>query len=105
MPRCGRQSVPWVNVHVLPEYACFNHSVHIARGVWCVECHGAIDQMDVVTHAKPLSMTFVRRRRRKFIRSPKELVTKLDWKHPGGVEGQLEQGNGFWDVLGSVPYC
>ena len=28
------------------------------RGISCVECHGRIDQMDEVHHAKPLSMSF-----------------------------------------------
>jgi hypothetical protein len=50
--------VPWVWIHQTPDYAYFNHSAHVNRGVSCVECHGRIDQMDVVKHAKPLSMGF-----------------------------------------------
>ena len=50
--------VPWVKVHQLPDYVYFNHSVHVNRGVSCVECHGKINEMDVVQHAKPLSMGF-----------------------------------------------
>jgi len=30
----------------------------VNRGVSCVECHGKINEMDVVAHAKPLSMGF-----------------------------------------------
>ena len=52
------QSVPWVQVHKLPDYVYFNHSVHVNRGVSCVHCHGEINKMDEVYHAKPLSMTF-----------------------------------------------
>ncbi len=50
--------VPWVKVHELPDFAYFNHSAHVNRGVSCVECHGKINEMDVVTHAQPLSMGF-----------------------------------------------
>jgi hypothetical protein len=50
--------VPWVKVHELPDFAYFNHSVHVNRGVSCVECHGKINEMEVVTHTQPLSMGF-----------------------------------------------
>ena len=52
------QAVPWVRVHNLADYAYFNHSVHVARGVACVTCHGPIDQMEEVWHAEPLSMAW-----------------------------------------------
>lgn len=48
--------IPWVKVHKLPDYAYFNHSVHVNRGVSCVSCHGEINKMEVVRHEKPLSM-------------------------------------------------
>jgi len=48
--------VTWKRVHDLPDYAYFNHSAHISRGVSCVECHGRIDKMEVVTQEKPLNM-------------------------------------------------
>src|SRR6202022_2253982 len=35
--------IVWNRVHNLPHYAYFNHSIHIAKGVGCVECHGQID--------------------------------------------------------------
>src|SRR6516165_7579605 len=40
--------IEWVQIHKLPEFAYFNHSVHVNRGISCVECHGRIDQMDEV---------------------------------------------------------
>jgi hypothetical protein len=48
--------IPWVRVHNLPDYAYFNHAAHVAVGVGCVNCHGRIDQMPVVTQVQPLSM-------------------------------------------------
>jgi len=47
-----------VQIHKLPDYAYFNHSVHVNRGVSCVECHGRVDLMEEVSHAKHFSMTF-----------------------------------------------
>jgi len=52
------EPVPWVKIHDLPDYAYFNHAVHVNRGVSCVECHGKINEMEVVEHAQPLSMGF-----------------------------------------------
>ena len=31
--------IPWIQVHKLPDYVYFNHSVHVNRGISCVECH------------------------------------------------------------------
>ena len=95
--------VKWVNVHETPNYVYFNHSVHVARGVSCVECHGKINEMEVVKHDQSLSMSWCldcHRAPEKVLRDPK-LVTNLDWKHPGGAEGQAEQGKKFvhdWNV-------
>lgn len=52
------EPVPWVQIHELPDFAYFNHAVHVNRGVSCVECHGKINEMDVVAHDQPLSMGF-----------------------------------------------
>ena len=48
--------IEWIKVHMLPEYAKFDHSAHLAVGVGCVSCHGRVDQMAVVQQKKPLSM-------------------------------------------------
>ena len=48
--------VEWKRVHKLPEFAYFNHAVHVNRGVGCVSCHGPVNEMSVVYHARPLSM-------------------------------------------------
>lgn len=50
------QPVEWKRVHKLPEYAYFNHSVHVNKGVACVTCHGPVNDMKVVWHDQPLSM-------------------------------------------------
>ena len=48
----------WVRVHMLPDYAFFNHAVHVRAGVGCVSCHGKISEMEVVAQAEPLSMSW-----------------------------------------------
>lgn len=50
------ESIPWIRVHQLPDYAFFSHQPHIAAGVGCESCHGRIDTMEVVQMGKPLSM-------------------------------------------------
>ena len=74
--------IPWVQVHRVPDYVYFNHSVHVNRGISCVECHGGINKMEEVFHAQPLSMTFCldcHRDPSSKVR-PLEKITDLDWK-------------------------
>lgn len=52
------EPVEWVRIHKVPDYVYFNHAVHVNRGVSCVECHGQINEMETVYHAKPFSMAF-----------------------------------------------
>jgi hypothetical protein len=76
--------VPWVQIHEVPDFVYFNHSIHIERGVSCVECHGPINTMDTVHHDKPLSMGFCldcHRDPAAHLR-PLDQVTNLDWKAP-----------------------
>lgn len=73
--------VPWVQLHRLPDYAYFNHAVHVRRGVSCVSCHGQINQMPVVFHAEPLSMSWClecHRNPQEHLR-PADRVTDLNW--------------------------
>jgi hypothetical protein len=78
------QPVPWVQVHQVPDFVYFNHSIHIARGVSCVECHGRIDQMDTVEEVKSLAMAFCldcHRDPAEHLRPVSE-VTNLGWQAP-----------------------
>ena len=50
------EPIEWVWVNRIADYAYFDHSAHVNRGVGCVECHGRIDQMEVVQRHEPLSM-------------------------------------------------
>lgn len=74
--------IPWVQIHKVPDYVYFNHSVHVNRGLSCVECHGPVNKMDEVYQSKSLSMSFClecHRHPEKALRPP-DKVTDLDWK-------------------------
>lgn len=92
------QPVHWIQIHQVPDFVYFNHSIHVARGVSCIECHGPINTMDTVRHDKPLSMGFCldcHRDPAPHLR-PRDQVTNLDWKAPSAAE-QLAMGNRFVD--------
>lgn len=92
--------IPWVRVHQTPDYVYFNHSVHVNRGISCVECHGRIDQMEEVYHAKSFSMSFClecHRNPEKHIR-PVEQVYNLGWQPEVAVESDLD-GTAFVEAL------
>jgi hypothetical protein len=75
------QAVPWRQVTTVPDYVFFNHPAHVNSGISCVECHGQINQMDVVYQAKPMNMAWCLQCHRDptdRIR-PRDMVTKLDW--------------------------
>ncbi len=77
-----RSPIPWVQIHKTPDYVYFDHSVHVTRGISCVKCHGRVDQMDEVRHAKSMSMGFClecHRNAHENVR-PLDKVTDLDWK-------------------------
>ena len=80
----AKKNIPirWVQIHKLPGYVYFNHAVHVRRGISCVYCHGRVDQMSEVRHAKPFSMSFCLNCHRDpaaFIR-PESKVTDLGWQ-------------------------
>lgn len=49
-------ALQWQRVHKLPDFAFFDHSIHVAKGVGCEECHGRVDTMPLTARVAPLSM-------------------------------------------------
>ena len=93
--------VEWNRVHDLPDYAFFNHSAHVNRGVSCVECHGRVDKMDTVQRVSPMNMGWCldcHRHPDSHLR-PVEFVTKLDWAPPQG-QSREEAGKQVKEQLG-----
>lgn len=97
------EPVPWVKVHDLPDFAYFNHAAHVNRGVSCVECHGKINEMEVVTHMQPMSMSFClqcHRNPETRVRQPGD-VYNLDSQTIAATQG-VEAGKKFvhdWKIM------
>jgi len=50
------QPVVWNPVNLIPAHVYFNHSIHIAKGVACVTCHGEIGRMALTAAGQSLTM-------------------------------------------------
>jgi hypothetical protein len=91
--RTGRP-IEWTRVHDLPDYAYFDHSIHVAKGVGCSTCHGRIDQMPAVYQASSLQMEWClscHRNPEKFVR-PKEEVFNMQWRQWNKTAEEVAQG-------------
>jgi hypothetical protein len=74
--------IVWNRVHNTPGYVYFNHSIHISKGVGCVECHGQIDEMALTFQSKTLLMEWCVKCHRdpgSHLR-PREEVFSMTWK-------------------------
>lgn len=94
--------VRWNRVHQVPDYAYFNHAVHVNRGVSCYSCHGDVSAMEVVYQHEPQSMAWClecHRAPENHLRPPEE-VFNMKWKPVASVS-QQDIGMAFkkeWDV-------
>lgn len=96
------EPIPWVRIHDLPDFSRFPHNLHInarnetfPEGVPCQNCHGSVQEMDVVQKAIPkfglmgwclechLSIPGSLARKRALAEAPGSMKL-LDWKHPSG---------------------
>ena len=85
------QPIHWNKVNKLPAYVYFDHSIHIAKGVGCSTCHGAVDHMPLMRQAAPLTMGWCLNCHRDptpYLR-PQSAVFDPDWNAP---VDQVEQG-------------
>jgi hypothetical protein len=87
--------IEWVRVHDLPDYAYFNHSIHVAKGVGCSTCHGKVDDMPLMLQASSLQMEWClecHRSPERFIR-PKEQIFNMAWPRENKSREQIAMGN------------
>lgn len=78
------QPLHWVRVNHLPDYVYFNHSIHIAKGVGCSSCHGAVDTMQLTYAAQSFRMEFClncHRNPARFVRPAAE-IWNTEWVPP-----------------------
>jgi len=55
-PTKTAKPVAWTRVHALPSFVAFSHERHVARGVACQACHGAVETMERIRQDAPLTM-------------------------------------------------
>lgn len=94
--------IRWNRVNAVPDFVFFNHSIHVAKGVGCVTCHGRVDEMGLVFQARRLSMGWCldcHRAPEKFLRPPDQ-VTSMEWV-PAGP--QIELGRRLKKTLAVNP--
>ena len=87
------EPLEWNRVHDLPGFVYFDHSIHVAKGVACVSCHGRVDKMPLMYQDAPLTMEWCLACHRDPVQNirAREDVTKMDWQPPAGFERrQLE---------------
>ncbi|HKY03482.1 MAG TPA: cytochrome c3 family protein, partial [Blastocatellia bacterium] len=81
----------WTRVHDLPEFAYFNHSIHVNKGVGCSTCHGQVDQMPLMFQTASLQMEWClacHRNPESSLRPP-DKIYDMSWQPPAN---QAEQG-------------
>lgn len=79
----------WNRVHDLPDFAYFDHSIHVAKGVGCSTCHGRVDRMPLVWQNASLQMEWClecHRNPEKFVRPKGEIYT-MEWP-PNGSDSE-----------------
>jgi len=80
----------WNRVYDLPDYVWFDHSIHVAKGIGCLTCHGRVDQMPVTWRTTTLYMKWCldcHREPQKFVR-PRDKVFDMAWEPPRDQHAQ-----------------
>lgn len=86
--------IEWVRVHDLPDYAYFNHSIHVNKGVGCSTCHGRVDEMPIAYQASTLQMEWClgcHRNPERYVR-PVDQVFNMAWRPENKTAEELQQG-------------
>jgi Zn ribbon nucleic-acid-binding protein len=88
-------SIPWVRVHDLPDFAYFDHSIHLAKGIGCASCHGRVDRMPLMWRENTLNMEWCidcHRAPQLHVR-PREELFRMDWtpEESGLTEADLDR--------------
>jgi len=83
--------IQWNRVYNLPDFVYFDHSIHVAKGVGCVTCHGRVDKMPLTSKAVSLQMGWClgcHRDPAQYLR-PVDQVFNMDWQPAGGDQRAL----------------
>jgi hypothetical protein len=96
--------IKWNRVNKVPEFVYFNHSIHIARGINCNQCHGPVQNMHITWKGNPFQMVWClecHRAPEKYIYkdeskpnlTPREQVFDLYWKYQAGEKLSAREAN------------
>jgi predicted CXXCH cytochrome family protein len=85
--------IEWIRVHDLPDYAYFNHSIHVNKGVGCSTCHGRVDQMPIIYQASSLQMEWCLQCHRNPERAirPKDKIFDMEWRPENRTTDEINQ--------------
>ena len=78
------QGLSWRRVYKLPDFVYFDHSIHIAKGIGCSSCHGAVDRMPLTRRVASLHMEWClscHRNPDRYLRSQDEIFD-MHWIAP-----------------------
>jgi hypothetical protein len=78
------KSLEWRRVNALPDFAYFDHSIHLNKGVGCTTCHGPVGGMPLTWRATTLYMRWCidcHKHPERYVRR-REDVFKADYKPP-----------------------
>jgi hypothetical protein len=78
------RSIAWTRVHDLPDFAYFDHSIHVNKGVGCETCHGRVDKMPLTWQKASLQMEWCldcHRHPEQYVR-PREAVFQMGYQPP-----------------------
>jgi hypothetical protein len=87
------ESIQWTKVYDLPDFVYFNHSIHVAKGIGCVSCHGRVDQMNLTYQQPSLHMEWClgcHRNPAPYVR-PRSEVFNMAWQPPADQPDLGEQ--------------
>jgi hypothetical protein len=78
------EPIEWVRIHKTPDYAYFDHSIHVKQGIGCASCHGNVANMEVVEQKEPLSMSWCLdcHRNPDMHLRPLDQITNMKWRPP-----------------------
>jgi len=73
--------IAWTRVHDLPDFAYFDHSIHVKKGIGCTTCHGQVDEMPLMWRTATLNMDWCLDCHRDPAQNvrPRERVFDVDW--------------------------
>jgi hypothetical protein len=96
------EPIQWVQVHDLPDFVYFNHSIHVNKGVGCSTCHGQVNSMPVVWQTQSFYMGWClncHRNPEEYLR-PRDQVYNMEYVPDGD---QLQIGRDLVREYGIMP--